>query len=382
MKAILGRAAALYLFCASTSAFAGGFSVGYNEAWFVYNYPTWLASNPYYFTDRFCPKPPCNFLSTFDLTLRVIDSYFATMAPPNGNAKIVRLWLFPALQGIRLNYPSNHAPQTQGLTPEFCGNLKTVLAKNHGLTVYLTALNGNDMAAAVGTPLQAYFVNLLNNSAERLAFKNNVLDPLLNCLNQFNAIYPNVIYGLDLINEIEAPLNSNYFPTSWVGARNFIQDMATFVKSYPCAYCITGTTGSWLKVTSSAGYGNAVLEITLGLFSGIGLNFYDVHVYADWGLYPGVTWLCNRVSADHVPVILGEYGQKSQIVDDNLQYWTTANFLYGAKTHCISAALAWKYEDPIQPWFAYFTIADPINNPKGGTIRPAYDLIKYYGTLN
>src|SRR5262249_38853215 len=153
---------------------------------------------------------------------------------------------------------------------------------------------------------------LLNNSAERLAFKNNVLGPILNCLNQYNAIDPNRIYGLDLINEIEAPLNSNYFPTSWPGARDFIQDMAAFLKS----------NRPWLPVTTSAGYSTAVLEITLGLFSELGLNLYDVHVYADWGLYPGVTWLCNRVSADHVPVILGEYGQKSQIVDDTLQYWT------------------------------------------------------------
>jgi hypothetical protein len=228
------------------------------------------------------------------------------------------------------------------------------------------------MAAAVGTPLQSYLAHLLNNPAERLAFKTNVLGPLLNCLNQYNAIDPNRSFGLDLFNEIEAALNSNYFPTSWLGARDFIQDMAAFVKSK----------SPWLRVTASAGYGNAVLEITLGLFSGLGLNLYDVHVYADWGQYPGVTWLCNKVLADHVPLILGEYGQKSQIVDDTLQYWTTANFLYGAKTHCFSAALAWKYEDPIQTWLAYFTIADPINQPKEGTFRPAYYLIQYYGSLN
>lgn len=75
MKAILRRIAAFCLFCASTSAFACGFSVGYNEAWFSYNYPTWLASNPYYFTDRFCSNPPCNFPSRFDQTLSVIDTY-------------------------------------------------------------------------------------------------------------------------------------------------------------------------------------------------------------------------------------------------------------------------------------------------------------------
>src|ERR1700747_2366757 len=104
MKAILRRIAALYVFCASTSAFSSSFSVGYNEAWFVYNFPNWLASNPYYFANL-----PLNFPSNFELLSKpgpdnsasVIDTYFAGMA--NGKAKIVRLWLFPALQGIVLD---------------------------------------------------------------------------------------------------------------------------------------------------------------------------------------------------------------------------------------------------------------------------------------
>src|SRR5262249_28563275 len=143
------------------------------------------------------------------------------------------------------------------------------------------------------------------------------------------------------INEIEAPLNSAYTNFGWTQARGWIKNMTNFVKSRPCgAGCVTG---SWLPVTSS-GWGSAVQEITLGLFSGLGLDFYDIHVYADWGQYSGVTWLCNKVSADGVPIILGEYGQNSHTFDDNLQYGTTYNFLTTAKTHCFSAALAWKYE--------------------------------------
>jgi hypothetical protein len=67
------------------------------------------------------------------------------------------------------------------------------------------------MATAVGTPVQSYFANLLNNHSEREAFQNKVLDPLLTALNALNA-NRDVVYGLDLINEIEAPLNAGYFP--------------------------------------------------------------------------------------------------------------------------------------------------------------------------
>jgi len=246
-------------------------------------------------------------------------------------------------------------------------NLKTVLlsAKNHGLRVYVTALNGNDMKAVVGyAPLQNYFTNLLlNKYGEREAFKTNALDPLLKFMNQFNSLYPNVIYAFDLINEIEAPLNSSYFPNYWTGARDWIQNMTAFVKS----------TSPWLPVTSTAGWGYAVQEITFGLFSGLGLDFYDLHVYADSGQYSGETALCNKVSTDRVPIILGEYGQNSQTYSDSIQYSATANFLYGAKTHCFSAALAWKYESPNQPWFTYLK--------PDGTFRPAYSIIQYFGTL-
>lgn len=238
-------------------------------------------------------------------------------------------------------------------------NLNTVfqLARNRGLKVYVTLLNGGDMQDASGL-LRAYFWNLLSNTyGERDAFKNNALAPFLKLLNQNR----DVIYALDLINEIEAALNASYFPNYWVGARSWIQNVTAFVKSV----------SPWLAVTSSAGFSYAPSEIALGLFSGIGLDFYDVHVYADWGQYPGVTVLCNKVWADQVPIVLGEYGQKSQSVDDNLQYWTTANFLYGAKTHCFSAALAWKYETS-EAWLTYLR-AD-------GSFRPAYFVVQAYGS--
>ncbi len=352
MKAIIRRTAALYLCCASTVAFAGklpggtgaSFLVGYNEAWFGPNYVEYLASNP-----SFGLTTPITIDSNF------VNTMFAgIMANANGGTRIVRIWVFTALQGIVLDPSKTH---TQGLTPDLIGNLNTVftLARNHpGLKVYVTALNGGDMQVANTTGLRPYFQNLLTNTSERDAFKTNALGPLLDLLNANS----DVIYAFDLINEIEAPLNSGYFPPpSWTGARGWIQNMTAFVKSK----------SPWLPVTSS-GWGSAVQEITLGLFSGLGLDFYDIHIYADWGQYSGVTGLCNRVSADRVPIILGEYAQNSHTIDDTLQYWTTYNFLTTAKTHCFSAALAWKYETN-EAWWEYL-IPGPGLPPPDGACRP------------
>jgi len=366
MKALLRWTVATYLFCASTLAFAGNlqggtgnsFWVGYNEAWFGQNYPNSLGSNPFF-----------QYGSYYDRNF--VDAMFAGMA--SGGAKIVRIWVFPALQGIQLGQCNSTNAQTVGLTKDVLANLQDVLglAENHHLKVYLTALNGNDMKVATGS-LRTYFSNLVSNTnGETTCFQNKALLPLLNLLN--NGTTPDgspnrdFIYALDLINEIEAALNSGYFPNGWTGARSWIKNMAQFVNNY----------SSWLPVTSAAGWGYAVPEITFGLFSGLGLNFYDLHVYADWGQYSGETALCNKVSADRVPIILGEYGQKSQTFDDNLQYWTTYNFLTTAKTHSFSAALAWKYETSLltPPGYDWWTYLIPGPGPFGGTFRKAYSLI-------
>ena len=132
-------------------------------------------------------------------------------------------------------------------------------------------------------------------------------------------------------------------------------------------------------MTSSAGGAGgdlAAFEIISGLFSGLGLDFYDAHVYADGGVLPSVTEMCNKVSADGVQIILGEYGQKTQSTNDILQFLTTANFLSTAKTTCFSAALAWMYEINVIPTQVfYLTYLRP-----DGTFRPAYHVIQSFGT--
>jgi hypothetical protein len=392
MKAILRWTIATYLFCASTLAFAGNlpgdkgtsFSVGYNEAWFADHYPNSLASNPVW-NSLFQTS---DFSSQFNA--KVIDTYFNGMK--NGHAKIVRIFVFPGLQGIELNLSKPPGSQTVGLTldsmrepedsmrkPEIIGNLKTVLklAEHHGLMVEVVVLNAGDMLAAVDPtfpqlhPLQAYFENLLlNNGRERDTFKTKVLLPLLKLLNENR----DVVYGLDLINEIEATFISNppYF-ANFPAAQDFIKDMAAFVKS-----------NSSLRVTSSlggAGGAFAVMEIIGGFFRDLDLDFYDLHYYKDQGLSPeGTGALCHIVSRDGIPIILGEYGQtlappppaQQPPPDDNLQSRTTAQFLKTAKTTCFSAALAWKYETNVTPYLTYLR--------PDGTFRPAYHVIQSFGT--
>jgi hypothetical protein len=395
MKAILRWTAAIYLCCASTVAFAGKlpggtglkFLVGYNEAWFGPNYGNSIASNP----SVFCLP------SSFDPIF--VEKMFVGMQV--GGAKIVRIWVFPALQGIQLSPAAcpigAQTPQTMGLTPDLIpqdptvvGNLERVflLARKHHLMVYVTALNGNDMQVAATniTGLRPYFQNLLNpfnTDGELDRFKKNALLPLLKLMNKYkdsklpvpDSNLP-VIYGFDLISEIEAPLNAGYFSNFSLNpvrvAQDWIKNITLFVHQYSPS----------LPVTTSAGGSFAAFEIAVGLFSGLGLDFYDLHAYADLGLYPGLTAPCNS-NPPRVPIILGEYGQKSHTFSANLQFLTTFNFLTTAKTHCFSAALAWKYDTRCDrtiagcpsPGFDWWTYLIPGPGPFAGTFRPAYFLI-------
>jgi hypothetical protein len=265
------------------------------------------------------------------------------------------------------------------------------LAKNCNLKLYITALNAGD-AAFVANPnncpptnkvltqycgvAKPYFTSLFSNPS---AYENSVLGPVLDLMTANQG----VIYGFDLINEIESAINAGYF--SWAGAQTWIQNMTKFVKS---------RAGQWLPVTSSAGGGYAVQELTFGFFSGRGLNFYDVHIYSDTGTYSGQTWLCLRTQfVDHLPIVLGEYGQKSTA---GIQDKVTAAFLSGAKNSCFSSALAWKYEltgalPPGAPSLSYLDIDSagnlltpppscPSNDTQVGPFcaRPAYTTIKNF----
>ena len=70
-------------------------------------------------------------------------------------------------------------------------------------------------------------------------------------------------------------------------------------------------------------------------------------------------------------MILGEFGQSSQTIDDALQSAATERFLSAARSTCFRAALAWRYDYsplPTSNWF-HFIRAD-------GSFRPAVSRIQ------
>lgn len=310
------------------------FIVGYNEAWFGMKFGTDL---------------------TTDFDLAYVTKIFDGIV--RGGGHVVRLFLFNLLQGIMLG-PTTSLPQTQSISPAMLANLTKVLevARARGLWVYLTALEGNQLSKVPTT--KDYYKNLLSNVAgEGTAFETNVLAPLLKVLDA----HQDNVFGLDLVNEIDAPRNDGMWPDPLNGPRDYIKRTTAFIKSK----------SPWIRVTATLGSGGtAQLTLASGYLSGLGLDFYDLHIYSDSGTYSGASDVCSRATSDGVPIYLGEFGQKTERIDDTLQYNATAAFLSTAKSLCFKGALAWRY-DAAENWWAYVR--------QDGSFRPAVAIMQAFG---
>lgn len=316
------------------------FLIGYNEAWFGANFGS-------------------DYTTAYDLAYvqKILDGIVA------GGGHLVRLWFWETPQGLTL---AASPPLTEAVDPKFLANVGEVLteARKRALWAYITLLDANTIVK-IFEPYHTWGIDILTgNGGAREAFNDHALGPLCQVLDQ----HKDVVFGIDIVNEIQAATQNVVYADSWNGPRAFLAQEAQFIKSKI----------PWAKVTSSAGWPSdfiqqgAQWDIGKGFYSGLGLDFYDLHAYDDSGSYPGATAMCNRAAMDGVPVYLGEFGQKTETIDDTLQYVATGYFLNNSMGLCLKGAFAWRY-DPQESWWAYMR-AD-------FTPRPAVQIMQTFGAL-
>ncbi|MDD5306149.1 MAG: hypothetical protein PHU25_02400 [Deltaproteobacteria bacterium] len=314
--------------------------VGYNEGWINMEY----GADTSYGTDL---------TTRFDLDY--VKDMLDNMKANGGN--IVRFFMFEYREGFILG---SGVPQIEGFDQTFLDNLEKLLyeARARAMWVYLTALEGNEMQKI--TAWKDFFWNLVNNKyGEGDAYNNKVLGPVLDVLNQ----HQDVVWGIDIINEIEAPRSVPMWTDPVNGARAFIKRERDFIKSK----------SPWIRVTSTAGWSNSQYDIIGGFFSGLGLDFYDLHMYSDDGGYANASAVRDKAVADGVFIVQGEFGQETEEnIDDTLQYNVTGTFLYTAKNLGFKAALPWRWDYGPSCWD--FVRQD-------ASLRPAVEVMKLYGAL-
>lgn len=276
-----------------------------------------------------------------------------------GGGCAVRVWLLEgsAKEGVRWR---GHEPL--GLEPAFLANLRTLvdLAHEERVRLYWTLLSANWPAHwPKGTLESERQYNVFNDKyGHGTLFRERVLGPILDVI----AERPRATFALDLMNEVQGSVRTWFWSDGWTGARRFMRTTAAFAHRR-CP---------WLKVTVSSGHHTAADDVLAGRFDGLGLDFYDVHVYTDDGRIPQGAALARHARRQGAPIVVGEFGQASEQVDDALQARVTRGILADARRLGFTAAFAWRLEDR-QEGGRRFSFYD------GDRAPPALDVMRAYG---
>ena len=250
-----------------------------------------------------------------------VENYLSDMQ--NMGAKVVRLWLMEGLEGLVFDSSRN---KVTDLRPELLTNFDDFLkrCKNHGLFCYLCL---TDTFLNVG---ERNYLSILTDEQRMNSYLENAVRPIA----QRYGNNPN-IFAFDIMNEPESDIsgnNGNWTPNgvSWQQMQNFLSKNVQVIKEE----------APNLLVSAGSGY-HGLENVTAGFYSGLGLDFYDAHIYDDNGNFPSF----NSLGLD-LPCLIGEYGQASGSWNDELQRSVTQNLINNSFNNDFAGELIWQYNYP------------------------------------
>ena len=294
---LLGLAATLPV-PAQAQLINGTFIKGANLPWLDGCYNTWIGIDPTEISWG------CGYNSAH------VDQYFADMH--DMGITVVRVWINQGDEGDTIDAND----YVTGVTPLFWANMDDCVqqAANNGIQLYVTLNNGR--------------ADWLENPAQANAYMNNALIPMIQRYKDNTAIF-----AIDLMNEIDGTVagnTGNWTATgaTWAQAQAYITTFAAAIHNADPGRLVSCSTGwhSWGNIQN---------------FKGLGLDFYDFHVYADSGYIPPVSSL----NMDR-PIYVGECGQSTTHWDDAIQNNAELNFLDNAKNGGYAGVGIWAYQYP------------------------------------
>jgi hypothetical protein len=273
-----------------------GYIKGANLAWLDGHYSYYLGIDPHH-TD-------------YGVAYSSTDMNSALSNMHNMGITVVRLWLFQDDQGCNLDGNGNVTSVTQ----TFWTNLDNTvqLAANNHIALYMTLTTGR--------------TDFLENSTLLNNFLNNAAIPLINRYKGNKTIF-----AIDTMNEIDGLVagdTGNYTNTgaTWAQAEAYAKTVAAAIHNADSSRLVSTSTGyhTWTNIQN---------------FKGLGLDFYDFHVYADNGYVPTVASL----NVDK-PIYMGESGQGTNQFNDSLQNTAEANFLSNTDSGLYAGLGIWDYD--------------------------------------
>jgi hypothetical protein len=255
-----------------------------------------------------------------------IDSYFSDMARMNVN--VVRIFVFEGLEGLQFDADG----YVESIEPLMLDNLDTTLriAKAHGLHLYLCLANDFLMGCK-----RTRAKDITSNPKARQAYLTHVV-------KLFTVHFKGDpgIFAFDIMNEPEQDVSgpSGWKPKEgcpWSVMRSFIRDNSLTIHNADPKRLVS------CGVASEFGE-----NIRKGIYSGLGLDFYDYHEYRNDGVVPPVAKL-----GTNLPVIIGEFSSNSndRPRDDELQKSAVGKFLHNIRDGGYAGAAYWDYSCPRHP---------------------------------
>lgn len=259
------------------------------------------------------------------------------------DASVMRMWVFQNLSGVvfdKEGYASH-------IDPAFLENVKEAveIANRNGVNCYLCILSNvaDDHHKHCDCGNRIRMKDIVRDREARAKFINNILVPFTDAFRNDPGVF-----AFDVVNEPEyqiAGRTGNWTEEgySWDEVRDFLK---------VCVSVIHRTDRKRLVSVGSGWHWHE--NVMSGLYSDLGLDFFDYHQYKDDGdLVPVEMIRANlrRIGAPRrewtLPIFIGECGQHSKDKDDEeLQRRAVVGFLNNGKSLGYAGVLVWSYEWP------------------------------------
>jgi Cellulase (glycosyl hydrolase family 5) len=272
---------------------------------------------------------------------------------------VVRVWLMEGAEGLTIG---NDGIIT-GLDGTFLEHLEDVVRRAHheSLRLYLcltTSWKWRD--GAIPSPV--------TNREQQHAYLTKAVRPII---RRFKG--NETIFAFDIFNEIESEWLDeaiNFSKASKAQTMDFIRQNAVAIKEEDPARLVSAGSGwkGWSPIQD-------------GDYCGLGLDFYDFHVFRDDGYLPHV----DDLNADR-PVIVGECNVRNDRDDpeadvfDDLQKECLATFLRNAVAKGYSGCFVWAYYTPTRGIANYLDIVRCENGQHRPSVQAIRQIIQAHST--
>ncbi len=302
------------------------FVFGANLAWLDGQYDHDFGSNFLYTPARSAYLDPTH--TDYRIRLQNLETYFEHMRK-GFECRVVRVWVFEGWEGLI------HSGSTVAMDAVLQTSVQKILeiAEIKDLYIYWCLLTSKPEHRAF--PMDSWIINSARNPGSS-PFLNRAL--LSFCL----AIqgHPRT-FAIDVMNEPEKYVARGN--VSWDVMRTYIRESCRKIKGY-LGQSVLVSCGS----KGTGWVGETTFVETMRNYIGLGLDFYDFHIYNDTGDLPmsydnlykelhTATQLLDK------PCIVGECGQKRTGFLDDFQKGVVTNFMQQAWHLGFGGCLVWNY---------------------------------------